>query len=165
MVWPIDKPGFKCYNIFRVFHLLKNTIPEDKMLIDNMNVEVIKALIETLPVEITVIDANDEVIGWNKHENRIFKRPMTSMGLNFRNCHPKESLPKVEQIVNEMKAGMRDKARFWIDLPLGPEGKKHKMLIEFFALRDFSGKYLGCMECTQDIEEIQHLEGQKRLLE
>ncbi len=31
-------------------------------------------------------------------------------------------------------------------------GKKHKILIEFYALRDDGGKYLGCMECTQDVE-------------
>jgi DUF438 domain-containing protein len=27
-----------------------------------------------------------------------------------------------------------------------------------------NGAYLGCMECTQDVEEIRHLEGEKRLL-
>ena len=130
-----------------------------------MDEKVVNALIETLPLEITVIDVNDEVIGWNQHDRRIFKRPLTSMGANFRECHPKESLDKVIQIVDEMRSGKRDKARFWIDLPIGPEKLKHKILIEFFALRDYSGKYLGCMECTQDIEEIQHLQGGKRLLD
>jgi DUF438 domain-containing protein len=129
-----------------------------------MDSNVLLALIETLPMEITVIDANDEVIGWNRHENRLFRRPMTSMGLNFRQCHPEESLSKVEQIVDEMKAGRRDMARFWIDLAVPGDTKKHKILIEFYALRDASGKYLGCMECTQDVEHIRHLEGEKRLL-
>lgn len=134
-------------------------------MLDRMNEDVVKAMFETLPAEITIIDANDEVIGWNRHETRIFKRPMTSMGMNFRQCHPQESLAKVEQIVDEMREGKRDKGRFWIDIPLGPNKEKHKLLIEFFALRDLSGNYLGCMEVTQDIEEIQHLEGQKRLLD
>lgn len=134
-------------------------------MIDQMNEIMVKAIFETLPAEVTVIDANDEVIGWNKHETRLFKRPLTSMGLNFRQCHPEKSLPKVEQIINEMKAGQRDKVNFWIDLPIGPGGEKHKVLIEFFALRDDSGKYIGCMEFTQDIEEIRKLEGQKRLLD
>lgn len=87
------------------------------------------------------------------------------MGVNFRQCHPEHSLAKVEQIVNEMKAGQRNQSRFWIDLALEPNGKKHKILIEFFALRDDNGKYLGCMEHTQDIEDIRHLEGEKRLLD
>jgi len=134
-------------------------------MIDRMNETLIKAIIETYPAEITVIDANDEVVGWNKHEKRLFKRPLTSMGLNFRECHPQESLHKVESIVNEMKSGKRGKARFWIDLPVGPGKEKHKILIEFYALRDDNGKYVGCMEVTQDIEEIRRLEGDKRLLD
>ncbi|HEX3047887.1 MAG TPA: PAS domain-containing protein [Bacillota bacterium] len=133
-------------------------------MIDQMNEDVVKALLETLPLEITVIDANDEVIGWNQHETRIFKRPLTSMGVNFRQCHPESSLAKVEQIVREMKEGTRDKARFWINLP-SADGKTHLILIEFFALRDEAGKYLGCMECTQDIEEIRNLKGERRLLD
>lgn len=134
-------------------------------MIDQMNETVVKAIFETLPVEVTVIDAKDEVIGWNKNENRLFKRPHTSMGLNFRDCHPKESLDKVERIVGEMKAGKRDSARFWINMGIKEKSKKHKILIEFFALRDETGKYLGCMECTRDIEDIMHLEGEKRLLD
>jgi PAS domain S-box-containing protein len=132
-------------------------------MIDRMSETVIKAVLENLPMEITVIDANDEVIGWNQHETRIFKRPLSAMGLNFRQCHPETSLAKVEQIVTEMKTGSRDNARFWIDL--FPEGTPRKILIEFYALRDDSGAYLGCMECTQDITALQKLSGQKRLLD
>lgn len=134
-------------------------------MIDGMNEQILKAIFETLPMEITVIDAKDEVIGWNQHDTRLFHRPMTAMGLNFRQCHPEKSLAKVVRIVDEMRAGTRDHARFWIDLPLGAEEKPHQILIEFFALRDAAGTYLGCLECTRDIEEIRHLEGQKRLLD
>jgi PAS domain S-box-containing protein len=129
-----------------------------------MSEKIVRSLFETMPIEITVIDHNDEVIGWNRHENRVFTRPMSCMGMNFRRCHPQESLAKVEQIVAEMKAGTRDKASFWIDLPLGPADKKHKMFIEFHALRDYDGTYLGCMECAQDVQEIRELQGEKRLL-
>ena len=87
------------------------------------------------------------------------------MGLNFRECHPQESLEKVEQIVHEMRTGKRDKARFWIDLAITPGGAKHMILIEFYALRDEKGGYLGCIECTQDVQDIQGLTGQKRLLD
>jgi len=134
-------------------------------MIDRMSEEIVRAMLETIPIETTVIDANDEVIGWNKHETRLFHRPLTSMGVNFRDCHPKESLPMVEKIVDEMKQGRRDKVRFWIDLEVHPGEEKHKILIEFFALRDATGKYLGCMECTQDVQEVLKLTGQKRLMD
>jgi hypothetical protein len=134
-------------------------------MIDRMNEKILQAVIETLPIEITVIDDKDEVIGWNQHTTRLFRRPRSSMGLNFRQCHPEKSLSMVEKIIDEMKNNARDTARFWIDLPVGEDAKKHKILIEFFALRDDTGKYMGCMECTRDIEEIQQLQGQKRLLD
>ena len=86
------------------------------------------------------------------------------MGMNFRDCHPKESLHKVEEIVNEMRQGKRDVAKFWIDLPVPGDSKKHKILIEFYALRADDGTYLGCMECTQDVEEMRRLQGEKRIL-
>jgi uncharacterized protein len=134
-------------------------------MIDLMNDKVLKAILETIPAEITVIDSKDEVIGWNKHEDRIFKRAATSLQQNFRDCHPKESLWKVEAIVGEMRSGKRDSASFWIDLPIGALGEAHKVHIQFFALRDNDGSYLGCLEYTQDVEGIRRLEGQKRLLD
>ena len=130
---------------------------------DRMDENQVKAALETIPAEITVIDVHDEVVAWNKHDTRLFHRPMTSMGLNFRKCHPAQSLDKVEQIVAEMRAGTRQKARFWIRAKVGEE--RHMVLIEFFALRGDSGQYLGCMEVVQDVEEIRRLEGEKRLLD
>lgn len=135
------------------------------MLFDRLTPDMVKALIEALPGEITVIDANDEVAGWNKHDKRLFYRPMTSMGVNFRDCHPQKSLHLVEKIVSEMKEGRRDSARFWIDLKVKDNEPKHKVLIEFYALRDEKGKYLGCMEYTMDVDYIRKLEGEKRLLD
>jgi PAS domain S-box-containing protein len=134
-------------------------------MIDRMSDELVKAMWDALPVETTVIDANDEVVAWNKHETRIFHRPMSSMGLNFRECHPQESLDKVVQIVEDMRSGRRDKARFWIDFAVTPGGQKHKILIEFYALRDQKGVYLGCLEAAQDVQDIIGLSGQKRLLD
>ena len=134
------------------------------MLFDQMNDKMVRAMIEALPIEITVIDAKDEVVGWNKDDSRLFRRPLSSLGMNFRDCHPKESLWKVEEIINEMKQGKRDVAKFWIDLPIPNDTKKHKILIEFYALRSDDGTYLGCMECTQDVEEIRGLQGEKRIL-
>ena len=132
-------------------------------MIGSISKEILDSLIETMPIEFSVLDANDKVLAWNKHETRIFKRPVGVVGRDVRNCHPKKSLDKVEKILNEMKEGKRDKARFWIDLEKNSE--KRKVLIEYYALRDKNGKYLGCLEATQDITEIQTLKGEKRLLD
>jgi len=127
--------------------------------------EVLQAVLETIPVEFSVLDENDSVLGWNRHKTRIFKRAEAVVGKNVRQCHPQKSLEKVEKIIAEMKAGKRDKARFWIDLPIGPNAEKQKVMIEYYALRDGNGKYLGCLEASQNIAELQKLQGEKRLLD
>ncbi len=127
--------------------------------------DILQAVLETIPLEFSVIDRNEKVLAWNKHSTRIFKRPEAVVGRDVQNCHPKKSLGKVEQILHEMKAGKRDKARFYIDLPLGPNQEKQKVLIEYYALRDEQGKYLGCLEASQNIAELQKLSGEKRLLD
>jgi PAS domain S-box-containing protein len=126
---------------------------------------IVQAMLETIPLEFSVIDSSEKVLAWNKNATRIFKRPEAVVGRDVRNCHPKKSLAKVEQILQEMKAGKRQKARFYIDLPLGPNQEKQKVLIEYYALRDENGKYLGCLEASQNIAELQKLSGEKRLLD
>jgi len=126
---------------------------------------ILHAILETIPIEFSVIDKNEKVLAWNKHTTRIFKRPEAVVGRDVRNCHPKKSLGKVDQILQEMKAGKRDKARFYIDLPLGLNNQKEKVMIEYYALRDENGNYLGCLEASQNIAEIQKLSGEKRLLD
>ena len=123
------------------------------------------AVLETLPIEFSVLDKSDRVLAWNKHETRIFKRPEAVLGRNVRNCHPQKSLEKVEQILSEMKSRKRDTAEFWIDLPVVTGEKERKILIRYFALRNKKGEYLGCLEASQDITDIQKITGEKRLLE
>ncbi|MBN1979261.1 MAG: PAS domain-containing protein [Anaerolineae bacterium] len=132
-------------------------------MIGSLPKDVLEALLETIPVEFSVVDADDRVLAWNKHESRIFKRPTGVAGKSVQKCHPQKSLQKVEQILQEMKAGTRDKARFWIDLTI--DGEKQKVLIEYYALRDAEGNYLGCLEASQNIQELQALTGERRLLD
>lgn len=132
-------------------------------MIGNLTKELLDSLLETIPVEFSVLNDKDVVVAWNKHEGRVFKRPTAVEGRNVRNCHPRKSLDKVERIISEMKEGIRDKARFWIDAR--SEDGPRKVMIEYYALRDGTGRYLGCLEASQDITEIQGLKGEKRLLD
>lgn len=134
-------------------------------MIGKLSPQVLEALLETLPVEFSIVDENDNVLAWNRHETRIFKRPVGVVGRNVKDCHPSKSLAKVEQIIAEMKSGKRDKARFWIDLTLDESKGPQKVMIEYYALRDKDGKYLGCLESSQNITGIQSLKGQQRLLD
>jgi DUF438 domain-containing protein len=134
-------------------------------MIGDLDDEVLDAVLETIPIEFSVLNVNDEVLAWNKHKTRIFKRPKSVIGRNVKKCHPEKSLDKVETIISEMKEGKRDKARFWIDLQLPEYEDKQKVIIEYYALRDANGKYLGCLEASQNISDLQKLNGQQRLLD
>jgi len=128
-------------------------------MIENLNREQLEGILEALPVEISFVDENDLVRFWNKHETRIFKRPVSVVGKSVQNCHPKRSVDKVNQILSDFKSGKRNSAEFWINLG------ERKVYIRYFAVRDKAGKYLGTLEATQDITEIKRIEGEKRLLE
>ncbi len=128
-------------------------------MIENLSQEQLEGILETIPVEISFVDENDLVRFWNKHETRIFKRPTSVIGKSVQNCHPKQSVDKVNQVLSDLKSGKRDSAEFWINL-----GEK-QVYIRYFAVRDKTGKYLGTLEATQDITEIKKIEGEKRLLQ
>jgi len=134
-------------------------------MIGKMSEKELEAVLETIPLEFSVLDKNDKVLAWNKHETRIFKRPVAAVGRDVRKCHPPKSLSKVEQILSEMKQGKRDMAQFYIDLPIGKNQEKNKIMIQYFALRDKNKNYLGCLEASQNITPIQNIKGEKRLLD
>lgn len=128
-------------------------------MMENLSQEQLAGILETIPVEISFINENDVVKFWNKHETRIFKRPTSVVGKSVQNCHPKQSVDKVNKILSDFKAGKRDSAEFWIDL------REKKVYIRYFAVRNKAGKYLGTLEVTQDITKIKEIEGEKRLLD
>jgi DUF438 domain-containing protein len=122
--------------------------------------DVLAAILNTLPVELSFVDHEDRV-RYFSHERaeKIFPRSRGAIGNNVRSCHPEKSLHLVERILADFKAGRRDVAEFWIDM--GPR----KVHIRYWAVRDSSGRYLGCLETVQDVAPIQKLTGQRRLLD
>ncbi len=117
------------------------------------------AIINSIPADITFIDATDEVKFFSKPEERFFHRHISILGRKVQNCHPPESVHIVEKILDSFKSGKKNKARFWIQM------KGKFVLIEYYAVRNKEGKYLGTLEVSEDITEIRQLEGERRLLE
>ncbi|MGK0552516.1 DUF438 domain-containing protein [Enterococcus faecalis] len=125
-----------------------------------LKLEELGALFSNLPVDLTFVDANDRVKFFSESEKRVFPRTKSVIGREVVNCHPPKSMHIVQQILDDFRKGSRDKADFWIDL------RSSKVLIRYFALRNqTTQEYLGCLEVTQDITDIQQLTGQKRLLD
>jgi len=125
----------------------------------NLSLEQIKLLFNHLPVDITFVDEYNKVCYFSSPKKRIFPRSKAVIGRDVHNCHPPESVHVVEQIVESFRSGTKDVASFWINM------KGQKLLIQYFAIRDENGNYRGVVEVSQEISEIQNLQGEKRLLD
>ena len=124
-----------------------------------LTVEQVNMLLKHMPVDISFVDENDEVRYYSATKDRIFPRSPGVIGRKVQNCHPPKSFSMVQKILDEFRAGRRDKADFWIQM------KERFLLIQYFAVRDEKGAYKGTLEVSQDVTEIRKLEGQKRLLD
>jgi len=128
-------------------------------MLETLSTETLEAIFDAMPVDITFVDGTDTVRYYSRGEDRIFKRSPAVIGKQVQNCHPRQSLDKVIQVVSDLKSGKRKVAEFWIDL------KGRKIYIRYFAVRDKTGNYIGTLEVTQDITDLQKLTGEKRLLD
>jgi uncharacterized protein len=121
---------------------------------------VIAAILNSLPIELSFVDADDRV-RYFSHENhaKLFPRTRGVIGRPVQMCHPEKSVHMVNAIIKAFKAGERSVAEFWITM-----GGKH-IHIRYFAVRDPQGAYLGCLEAVQDVTAIRQLTGERRLLD
>ncbi len=118
----------------------------------------IMAILNTIPADMTFVDKDDKVKYFTQGKERIFARSRSIINRDVRLCHPPGSTHIVEKIVEDFKSGKASHAPFWIQM----KGKFIK--IEYFALRDENGEYLGTLEYSQDLTENRALEGEQRIL-
>lgn len=119
----------------------------------------IDLIFKHLPVDITYVDKDEIVKFFSATPDRVFARTRTIIGRKVENCHPPASVHVVEQIVNDFKSGTKNHEDFWIKL-----GDKY-VFIRYFAIRDEKGEYIGTVEVTQDIQPIQGISGEKRIMD
>jgi DUF438 domain-containing protein len=121
-------------------------------------VEELLAILNTLPVDMTFVGRDDKVKYFSQSRDRIFQRNRAILNRDVRHCHPPASAHIVDKILEDFKSGRQDRAPFWINMG----GKL--IHIEYFALRDEQGKYLGTLEVSQDLTGYRELEGEQRIL-
>jgi len=130
-----------------------------KRLIRNLSYEQIDAIMETLPFEVTFVDAEDTVAYFNKlDKTKLFPRTRSVIGRKVDKCHPEKSVDMVNQIVTGFKERTMDHAEFWIDF------RDDKILIRYYPVYSEADEYMGVLEVTQAIGAIQKIEGEKRLM-
>lgn len=132
------------------------TVEKIKLSTGEFTAAQLDAVLNTIPLDITFVDADDKTRYFSHGDTRAFPRPMSCLGRDVYDCHPPRSQAMVHQVFDDFKSGARDSYEFWIHL----HGKF--LYIRYFAVRDQDGTYLGALETTQDIAPIQAIEGDNR---
>ena len=91
------------------------------------------ALLNTIPMEISFVDADNI--------NRFFNE-----GPKVFSCHPPKVEPMVRSIIDSFRSGKADRVPVWMD-----KGGR-TMLVTYLAVRDADRTYLGTVELVQDME-------------
>ncbi|MFH1120137.1 MAG: DUF438 domain-containing protein [Bacteroidota bacterium] len=116
------------------------------------------AILNTLPIDMTFVDKDDKVKYFSQGAERIFQRNRAILNRDVRHCHPPASAHIVDKIIDDFKTGRQTRAPFWINMG-------GKMIhIEYFALRDEKGEYLGTLEVSHNVNRYRELEGEQRIL-
>ncbi len=124
----------------------------------NFTATELTAILNTIPFDLTFVDKDDTVRYFTQGRERIFDRNRAILGRKVQMCHPPNSVHIVQKILDDFKSGAASRAPFWISL------KGRFIHIEYVALRDKHGAYLGTLEVSQDLTEKRGLTGEQRLL-
>lgn len=123
-----------------------------------LTLEQINLIFKHLNVDLSYADENEIVKFYSDTKHRIFPRSPGVIGRKVQNCHPRESVSTVEEIIRAFRSGEEDEAEFWLEL----DGKF--IYIIYNAVRDKEGNFKGVLEMMQDVTRIRSLTGNQRLL-
>lgn len=122
-----------------------------------VSVNELMVILKTLPVDISFVGADNRVKYFSESSDRIFVRTKAVIGREVKNCHPPQSVDRVMTVIEELRSGKSKSVDFWLTI------KGRLIYIRYFGIFDGNGTYLGTLEVTQDITDLQKLAGEKRL--
>jgi DUF438 domain-containing protein len=121
----------------------------------NFKLEELKTIFNTMPVDLTFVDKDDNVRFFSESPERIFQRSRAILGRKVQYCHPPASVAIVEKILSDFKSGKQNKAAFWINM------KGQFIHICYYALHGKDNEYMGTLEVSQNLTELRKLEERK----
>ena len=123
-----------------------------------LTLEQINLIYKHMPVDLSFVDENEIVKFYTDTKHRVFPRSAGVIGRDVKNCHPRESVASVLEIIDAFRKGERDEIDFWLEL----HGKF--IYIYYVAVRDENGVFKGVLEMMQDVTRIRSLEGKRTLV-
>lgn len=118
-----------------------------------LTVDQIDHLMNSMPMEITYADDNNQFIYYNYHLEEgemLADRHPSQVGNPLAECHPERALKGVEWVVKQLRSGAMDVFRV-----KAPNADPKKFVVHNYqAMHDEDGKYLGINEYIHDIQPI-----------
>ncbi|MBE6486089.1 MAG: DUF438 domain-containing protein [Methanosphaera stadtmanae] len=108
----------------------------------------LRAILNILPMEITIIDEKNINRFFDEDQNKVFARPKMALNRDVFLCHPKRVRNMVSKLIEDFKSGTRDSMHV-ISTVDGVQ-----VLTNYYALKDINGDYLGTMEAVLHIDGI-----------
>lgn len=115
----------------------------------HLSLEQLNAIFRTIPQEMDVLDENDRVVWSSMNQHRLFKRTEKDIGKTVFEVHPGHSQKHVKEVLNQMHDGQRQSISITITKDNQP------INISFYSLHNENGKYIGCIEVTQPVSNLQ----------
>ncbi|TSO25727.1 PAS domain-containing protein [Lactobacillus sp. LL6] len=115
----------------------------------SLSIDVLNAIFETIPQEMDVLDENDVVVWSSMNKDRLFKRTEKDIGKTVYEVHPGHSQNHVKAVLKQMHDNKRKNLSIMIHKNGIPVN------ISFYSLHNKQGKYIGCIEVTQPVENLQ----------
>lgn len=113
-----------------------------------LSLKQLRAMLNIMPLEITIIDENDINRFFDEDENKLFKRPKMALNREVYSCHPPKVMKMVKGLIKQFKEGSRD------SMHVLSQVQDQKALVNYYALRDENGEYLGTMEAVLHLNSI-----------
>lgn len=111
----------------------------------HMTIPQLTAMLNTIPLEISFVDA-DNINRFFNEGPKVFKRANMAIDRDVFSCHPPKIEPMVRAIIDDFRNGVRDSVPVWM------EKGGRSMLVTYMAVRDKDQNYVGTLEVVQDME-------------
>ncbi|WP_295745995.1 NAD(P)H-dependent oxidoreductase [uncultured Limosilactobacillus sp.] len=113
-----------------------------------LSLKEIQQIFEALPLELDLVDANDNFVWYTHDGDRINARDVRQLSEPISECHPPKALVHAQQVIDSLRRGIADV------VPSAYMDSGHRIMTWYIAIRDIDGHYLGTMEVSQKVDQI-----------
>ncbi len=121
------------------------------MVFARMDYVALAAMVDALPVGLIFADEHDVTVLYNREAQRIFGRSPARvaeiLGTSVVECHPPQTRPTVQQLLDDFRAGRRDE----LDGVKDVNGRA--IHFTYRPVRAPDGRYLGTVEIVREVEQ------------